>query len=141
MVRVRRLENLKKIISRNLLITFILLTLVYSDIFPLQNSDEPIDCLISSGIMPVDLTPDLRPEYSKEAYNKKISGTVVLKLIISKNGNVLSATNAGKKLGYGLDFNCMFIYAQKKFSPCIVEGKAVTSKVFIPIRFALNEEE
>jgi protein TonB len=113
----------------------------YSTIHPLQNSKEPIDCLLSGGIMPVDLTPDLKVSYSKEAYEKKISGIVVLELIISENGNVLNTTTVSKKLGYDLDFICMFVYAQKKFSPCIIEGKAVTSKVLIPIRFKFSEQE
>ncbi len=122
---------------KNALRFFVFLFLTYSNIYSLQNPEIPVDCYLSGGIPPVDLSPDLKPAYTQEAYDKKISGMVTLEVIISKDGTVKRATLI-RKIGFGLDIICLEVYIRKKFSPCIIGGKAVTSKVLIPIMFSFG---
>ncbi|PKA10307.1 energy transducer TonB, partial [Leptospira meyeri] len=44
----------------------------------------------------------------------------------------------GKQLGGGLEEEAIKVYRRKRFSPSILEGKAITVKVLVPIRFTLN---
>lgn len=96
------------------------------------------DPIVSGATSPVDLSPNIRPGYTEEARANGITGTMTLEVIISERGDVLRVRSVGKNLGYGLDQAAIDTYKQKKFSPSIMEGKAITVKVLVPIRFTLN---
>ena len=96
------------------------------------------DAMISGATEPIDLTPQIKPEYTDEARMEGISGTLTLEVIISETGEVLQAKSVGKKLGFGLEQIAIQTYKKKKFSPSFLDGKTITVKVLIPIRFTLN---
>ncbi len=81
----------------------------------------------------------VRPVYPYRARLKEISGKVVLKFIVNKNGSVtnVSVVNAEPK---GV-FEKRAIAAIKKwnFEPGYYQGKAVNTWVTLPIRFELAE--
>jgi TonB family protein len=96
------------------------------------------DAAISGATAPIDLSPSIRPEYTDQARAEGITGTLTLEIIIADSGEVLQARSVGKKLGFGLEEQAVSTYRRKRFSPSILDGKAITVKVLVPIRFSLN---
>jgi protein TonB len=96
------------------------------------------DPIVSGATSPIDLSPNVRPEYTTEAKSQGITGTMTLEVVISNTGDVLRVRSVGKSLGGGLEQEAITTYRKKKFSPSILEGKAITVKVLVPIRFTLN---
>jgi TonB family protein len=96
------------------------------------------DAAISGATAPIDLTPDTKPDYTDEAKAQGITGTVTLEIVISDSGDVLQVKSVGRKLGSGLDESAVKTFRRKKYSPSILEGKAITVKVMVPVRFTLN---
>lgn len=85
---------------------------------------------------PVDLNPGVKPPYTAEARAAGIEGVVVLELIISEKGNVLRA-RVLRGLGYGLDQSAVRTFRAKKFTPSYKEGKPITVKIPVQVRFTL----
>lgn len=96
------------------------------------------DAAIVGATAPIDLTPNVKPEYTEEARALGITGTITLEVVIADTGEVLQVRSVGKKLGAGLEEAAIATYKKKRFSPSILDGKAITVKVLIPIRFSLN---
>ncbi len=96
------------------------------------------DAALSGATAPIDLSPNIRPEYTSQARAEGITGTLTLEIIIADSGEVLQARSVGKKLGFGLEEEAISTYRRKRFSPSILDGKAITVKVLVPIRFSLN---
>ncbi len=87
---------------------------------------------------PLDLNPrklTLTPS-AKEA---GVSGTLTLELIIDEKGNVLQVRSIGRELGYGLEEKAIKIYKAKKFYPSYLNNKPIQVKIFIPVRFKLDD--
>ncbi|EJO80124.1 energy transducer TonB [Leptospira interrogans] len=95
------------------------------------------DAIISGATAPVDLTPNITPDYPNEARSAGITGTSTLEVIIAENGQVLRVRSVGKSLGFGLDEAAIEAFYKKRYSPSILEGKPITVKVLIPVRFSL----
>jgi len=96
------------------------------------------DAAISGATAPIDLSPGTRPEYTDQARAEGITGTLTLEVVIADTGEVLQVRSVGKKLGFGLEEAAISTYRKKKFSPSFLDGKAITVKVLVPIRFTLN---
>jgi TonB family protein len=96
------------------------------------------DPIVSGATSPIDLSPNVRPEYTTEAKSQGITGTMTLEVVISNTGEVLRVRSVGKTLGGGLEQEAIATYRKKRFSPSILEGKPITVKVLVPIRFTLN---
>lgn len=96
------------------------------------------DAMISGATEPIDLTPHIKPEYTEEARMEGVTGTLTLEVIISESGEVLQVKSVGRKLGFGLEQSAIQTYRKKKFAPSFLDGKTITVKVLIPIRFTLN---
>lgn len=96
------------------------------------------DSILSGATAPIDLSPSLRPEYTDEARANGVEGTMTLEIVIADTGDVLQVKSVGKTLGFGLEQEAISMYRRKKFSPSILDGKAITVKVLVPIRFTLN---
>ncbi|MBW0433861.1 energy transducer TonB [Leptospira yasudae] len=95
------------------------------------------DAIISGATAPVDLTPNVTPEYPSEARGAGITGTSTLEVIIGDDGHVLRVRSVGKPLGFGLDEAAVEAFYKKRYSPSMLEGKPITVKVLIPVRFSL----
>lgn len=85
----------------------------------------------------MDLTPNVVPDYPSEARSAGITGTSTLELIIADNGQVLRVRSVGKTLGFGLEEAAIDAFYKKRYSPSVLEGKPITVKVLIPVRFSL----
>ncbi len=96
------------------------------------------DSVLSGATAPVDLSPSIKPDYTEEARAAGIEGAMTLEIVIADTGDVLQVRSVGKKFGFGLEEEAIKVYRSKKFSPSFLEGKAITVKVLVPIRYKLN---
>lgn len=96
------------------------------------------DAVISGATAPVDLTPNVTPEYPAEARAAGITGTMTLEVVIADTGEVLQVRSVGKKMGYGLEEAAKKAFMKKQYSPSILDGRAITVKVLVPVRWTLN---
>jgi protein TonB len=88
---------------------------------------------------PVDLNPEILPDYPPAARAAGVQGTVTLELVVSDEGEVLRAKPVGKPLGLGLDGAASAAFMKKRYKPSVDrEGKAFTVKFYQPVRFVLN---
>ncbi|HBS06347.1 MAG TPA: energy transducer TonB [Leptospiraceae bacterium] len=85
---------------------------------------------------PVDLSPGVKPPYTPEARSAGIEGMLVLELVVGEDGRVLRV-RVLKGLGHGLDQSAVQTYYSKRFTPAYKEGKPITVKINVPIRFQL----
>ena len=93
---------------------------------------------VANTTAPVDLSPEIEPEFPPQARSAGIEGIVTLELIIADDGKLLRARPAGRKLGHGLEEAAVRCYYKKKFKPGIdSNGKPVTVKIFHQVRFKL----
>jgi len=96
------------------------------------------DVIIAGATSPIDMSPSMKPEYTSEAKAAGVTGTVTLEVVIADTGEVLRVRVLGKQLGYGLEDSAMRTFRSKRFSPSVLDGKPITVKVLIPVRFTLN---
>ncbi|PJZ69309.1 energy transducer TonB [Leptospira perolatii] len=95
------------------------------------------DAIVSGATAPVDLTPNMVPEYTKDAQSAGVTGTTTLEVIIADSGEVLRVRAVGKPLGFGLEESAIQSFYKKRYSPSVLEGKPITVKVYVPVRFSL----
>lgn len=79
-------------------------------------------------------TPD--PEYSKDAQQNKIVGTVVLWLIVGPDGSTHNIRVA-RALGHGLDEKAVAAVRRWKFAPSTIDGKPVPVTINVEVNFRL----
>jgi len=77
-----------------------------------------------------------QPSYTEDARKNEISGTVVLKVVFSKNGQV---TNIRTVFGlpYGLTEQAIKAARKIKFTPAMKEGKPVSMWMQLEYNFNL----
>ncbi|MBL8032222.1 MAG: TonB family protein [Leptospiraceae bacterium] len=111
---------------------------------PDPNKDDPriataVNAAVGGATMPVDLSPEVRPQYTAEARSAGIEGAVTLEIVIAEDGKVLRAKPVGKKLGMGLDEAAARTYKAQRFKPSIgPPGKPIVVKYYERVRFVLN---
>ena len=111
---------------------------------PDPNQEDPriataVNAAVGGATMPVDLSPDVRPQYTAAARSAGIEGSVTLEIVISDEGKVLRARPVGKRLGQGLDEAAAATYRAKRFKPSIgPAGKAIVVKYYERVRFVLD---
>jgi periplasmic protein TonB len=76
------------------------------------------------------------PEYTKEALEAKIEGTVVLVTVIGANG-VPEDIRVVKGLGYGLDEKAVQCLETWRFNPALKDGQPVPVKAQVEVTFRL----
>ena len=84
---------------------------------------------------------DPEPKYSKEARKKKIQGTVVLTLIVDRDGlpqNIRLAGPVGRgSVGYGLDEEAIKTVKKWRFKPATMDGQPVAVMINVQVDFRL----
>ena len=76
------------------------------------------------------------PQYTNEARNHKIQGTVFLRIIVDSNG-LPQDVEVIKPIGYGLDRNAVETVRQYRFKPALKNGKPVPVYLTVAINFRL----
>jgi TonB family protein len=87
-------------------------------------------------VLPPRATYTPEPEFSEKARRAKFQGTVVLKILINKAGNVVRVTLL-RALGMGLDQNAMEGVEQWRFTPATRNGQPVAVEMNIEVAFNL----
>lgn len=109
-----------------------------------ENGEDPrvgsaINALASGLAPPVDLTPDLQPDYPASARSRGVEGIVYLEMVIADDGTTLRVRVA-KSLDPELDQSAASAFRRKRFAPARgPDGKGVTVKFIQPVRFRLTQ--
>lgn len=108
-----------------------------------ENSEDPRiagaeNPYAASATLPVDLNPEIIPEYPPEARSSGVQGTLTLEIVVSEDGKMLRARPVGRTLGHGLEEAAVAAYYKKNFRPSLREGSPITVKYLQPVRFVLN---
>jgi TonB family protein len=77
------------------------------------------------------------PEYSDEAYTAKREGTVVLSLVVQKDGTATDV-RAVRSLGLGLDEKAVAAVKNWRFRPADKDGMAVPVFATVEVNFTLR---
>ena len=88
------------------------------------------------GVTAPVLTHKVEPQYTPEAREAKIEGTVLLSATIETDGNVYGISVV-KGLDSGLDANAVAAVSSWHFKPAEKEGKAVPVSAKIEVNFRL----
>jgi TonB family protein len=98
------------------------------------------DAKQQDAAQPKTTTPKLlykvEPSYTEEAKAAKISGSVLLKLVVDENGNAQDIQVA-RSLDQGLDRNAIAAVRQWVFAPATENGKPVAVAANIEVNFSL----
>ena len=78
----------------------------------------------------------LEPEYSEEARDEKIAGTVVISIVVDTNGQATDI-QLMKGIGFGLDEKAVEAIGQWKFRPGTKDGVPVPVQANIEVNFRL----
>jgi TonB family protein len=77
-------------------------------------------------------------KYPKEARTKKVEGVVYTEFVVEKDGK-LSDVKVVKGIGSGCDEEALrVVKAMTDWNPGVLEGKAVRTKMVLPLKFKLN---
>jgi len=93
-----------------------------------------------SVITPPEVLYQLDPEPSEEARRKVISGTVVVKLIVTPKGEA-SNVRVIKGLGNGLDEKAIEAVQTWKFKPATKDGEPVAVEIAVEFDFHIYKKE
>jgi len=91
---------------------------------------------IGGGVTSPVLLQEVEPEYSEEARKAKYQGTVVLYVVIDKEG-MPRDLKVVKPLGLGLDEKAMEAVKQWRFRPAYLNGEAVAVAAQVEVNFRL----
>lgn len=86
---------------------------------------------------PVDLNPSVKPAYTPEARKDGFEGKLYLEIVVADTGEVLMV-RPRNKVGFGLERLAIQTYRRKRFQPALMQGKPITVKIIIPVRYTLN---
>lgn len=95
---------------------------------------------VGDGVQPPQFISKLDPEppYTPEARKAKLSGIVVLSVVVSATGKVVEVKEVSKPLGLGLDESAIKTVRSWKFKPGTRNGAPVPVRVTTQITFRLN---
>jgi protein TonB len=81
----------------------------------------------------------VQPDYPRKAYDRRVQGTVLLRVLISVSGKVLDASIVKSPgVGHLLDQAALDAIKKWRFSPATVSGKPIESWHEVPIDFVLK---
>jgi periplasmic protein TonB len=81
---------------------------------------------------------DKNLDYPAEANDAGVDGTVRISFVVDENGKLISPQVEGEHLGYGLDEEALrVVNKMPAWTPAKVKGKAVKTRVMLPIKFEL----
>ena len=91
---------------------------------------------VGGGVSAPILIYKVEPEYTGEARQAKLQGTVLLSVQIGPDGKA-SVAKVLHSLGLGLDERAMETVAKWRFTPGMKDGKPVTVEAQIEVNFRL----
>src|SRR5262249_8373091 len=98
--------------------------------------DEPLYHVTDDGTKPPRAIYTPEPEYSEKARRAKYQGTVILSIVVDRQGDH-SRVSWVRPLGMGLDQNAMEGVTRWRFDPATRNGQPVAVKMNIEVSFNL----
>src|SRR5947208_5682450 len=89
------------------------------------------------GVTAPKLIYKIDPEYTEEARAAKISGTVILNVVIDESG-IADSIKVTRSLDEGLDQKAIEVVRRWRFVPGMKDGKAVRLNATIEVNFRLQ---
>jgi TonB family protein len=96
----------------------------------------PVEAQVGNGTTPPSIISKVDPEYSNEASAAKLSGSVMLSIIVNTDGKAEQITVV-KSLGMGLDEKAIEAVQKWRFLPAKNNGVPVNVKAQIEVSFRL----
>jgi TonB family protein len=91
---------------------------------------------VGGGVSAPELVFKIDPEYSEQARKAKFQGTVVLNLVVQRDGTVRDIKIIDS-LGLGLDEKAIEAVKQWRFRPGLKNGQPVDVSAIIEVTFRL----
>ncbi|MGI8988678.1 MAG: TonB family protein [Bryobacteraceae bacterium] len=104
--------------------------------FPLQSSSGKV-YKMADGITPPKVLHKVDPDYTEDARDAKIQGTVLLSVEITPDGTAQNV-QVQRGIDAGLDNNAVSAVRQWRFQPGMKDGQAVTVAAAIEVNFRLK---
>jgi TonB family protein len=95
---------------------------------------------IGGGVSPPVLTRSVPPQFSEEARQKKLSGTVLVGLIVDRDG-LPQNVHLIRGVGVGLDENAIAAVNQYRFTPAMEGGKPVAVLLNVEVNFKIFDKD
>ena len=92
-----------------------------------------------NGVTLPQVTKQVQPQYTKEAMDNRIEGTVGLDAVVSSDGTVGDVTvKESLDTVYGLDANAIVAMKQWQFKPGTKDNKPVAVRVSVVMKYTLK---
>jgi protein TonB len=92
---------------------------------------------VGGGVTAPRVTQRQDPEYTKEASDAKVEGTVLLSVVVGSDG-IAHDINVTRSLGSGLDEKAVQAVQKWRFAPGTKDGAPVNVKASIEVNFRLK---
>lgn len=92
---------------------------------------------VGGGVSAPAVIHSVQPEFSEEARESSLQGTVALQLIVDANGNPQNI-RVTRHLGKGLDEKAVEAVQQYKFRPAMYQGHPVAVQIIVNVDFQLH---
>jgi protein TonB len=92
---------------------------------------------VGGGVKPPRVLRRVATQYSPEARKKNVEGTVLLSIVINKEGRV-EDVKVVRSFGYGLDEKAVECARQWEFAPGTKDGEPVAVQVNMQVSFHLH---
>jgi protein TonB len=119
-------------------LTFAVITIALT-LTSASRAQEPTVYAPGDGVSLPSVTKQVRAQYTQEAMQNRIEGTVGLSVVVLANGTV-GEVNVTESLDsiYGLDAEAVKAMRQWEFKPGTKDGKAVAVRVTVKMKFSLQ---
>ena len=106
-------------------------------VFPLQAQDRQVHRVSEPGVIAPKVLSKVDPNYTPEAKDAKVEGTVVVDMEVHPDGRAHNL-KIQQPLDPGLDKNALDAISAWRFQPATKNGKPVVVKATIEINFKLT---
>jgi protein TonB len=93
---------------------------------------------IEDGVTAPVLVREVKPQYTKDAKERKVQGTVQMECVVDKDGTVRDDIKVTKSLDPALDDQAIIALRQWRFRPGTFHGQPVPVIVNIEMTFTLK---
>lgn len=93
---------------------------------------------IGAGVTPPQLLEKVEPEFTAQARDALVQGTVVLEIVVDEEGRATDITVLSP-LGFGLDEQAQRAIEQWRFRPGVKDGKTVKVRAVVEANFRFRE--
>jgi TonB family protein len=93
-----------------------------------------------NGVTLPVVTHEVKPQYTREAMDRKIQGSVHLGLVVGADGNITeAAVTKSLDAEHGLDEEALKAARKWKFKPAMKDGQPVAARIKLEMTFTLKK--